>query len=364
LNHLHYNEYAVDRIMPDDDVFKFSVLREPGAQLESTIDYYRTNMGSLKKLVEDVEAGLNTENGDKTVSSVKMMHTFLQNPYDYYQTTLNMPSSKKFEHMIHNGQLYDFGLETDSFQTADKMIPEDQVMQFIHKISKTFDFIAITEYFDESLILLGEILCWPLEQLAYFSINQRHDPKSKVEQSNLEALKNYANNHWNRYDFLFYQHMNNTFWRQAEEYGIERLNSQVEKLRILNKKLAERCLHPVWADKPAKTWADVNITRYNLNSDRVSMPEVCSQAVRAEQPYLKRILNSQILDGEDIYAKKKASKAFKTSKSTGSSTGSLADSSTGGLISSSVVSDTEENDLTKNERWLAEYGIKSKSLFT
>lgn len=122
LNHLHYNEYAVDRIMPDDDVFKFSVLREPGAQLESTMDYYRTNMGSLKKLVGDVEAGLNRENADKTVSSVKMMHRFLQNPYEYYQTTLNMPSSKKFEHMIHNGQLYDFGLETDSLQTTDKMI--------------------------------------------------------------------------------------------------------------------------------------------------------------------------------------------------------------------------------------------------
>lgn len=93
-------------------------------------------------------------------------------------------------------------------------------MQFIHKISKTFDFIAITEYFDESLILLGEILCWPLEQLAYFSINQRHDAKTKNEQSNLEALKNYGNNHWNRYDFLFYQHMNKTFWQQAEEYRL------------------------------------------------------------------------------------------------------------------------------------------------
>ena len=214
------------------------------------------------------------------------------------------------------------------------MLSEDQLISFINRISETFDFIAINEYFDESLILLGEILCWPLEQLAYFSINQRHDQKSQVEQANLDALKKYANNHWNRYDYLFYQHMNRTFWQQAEEYrlfeeikekkisffylnstfklpyGLEKLKIQVEKLRALNQKLADRCLHPVWADKPTKTWADVNITRYNLKADHDNIPEVCSQAVRAEQAYLKRILNSQILDGEDIYAKKKAVKAM------------------------------------------------------
>ena len=78
----------------------------------------------------------------------------------------------------------------------------------------------------------------------------------------------------------------------------------------MNQQLADRCLHPKWADKPTKTWADVNITRYNLKADQDNIPEVCSQAVRAEQPYLKRILNSQILEGEDIYAKKKANKAF------------------------------------------------------
>ena len=126
------------------------------------------------------------------------------------------------------------------------------------------------------------------------------------------------------------------------------MNSQVEKLRILNKKLAERCLHPVWADKPAKTWADVNITRYNLKSDRDDMPEVCSQAVRAEQPYLKRILNSQILDGEDIYAKKKASKAMKAGGSIGSWPGSSTGSLTESLNGSST--DFEETSLTENER--------------
>ena len=63
------------------------------------------------------------------------------------------------------------------------------LLAFIKKVSETFDFIAINEYFDESIILLGEILCWPLEQLAYFSINQRHNQKSKTELANFEALK-------------------------------------------------------------------------------------------------------------------------------------------------------------------------------
>ena len=72
-----------------------------------------------------------------------------------------------------NQQLYDMGIkEIDSFNAA-------VAQKEIDRLKNEFDFVMITEMLEESLVLLAQHLCWPLEWVAYISHNVRK-PDTKV----------------------------------------------------------------------------------------------------------------------------------------------------------------------------------------
>ena len=58
------------------------------------------------------------------------------------------------------------------------MNDESEINAAIDEIIKQFDFIMISDYMDESLILLKEELCLQISDIVFFSINKRSDPNS------------------------------------------------------------------------------------------------------------------------------------------------------------------------------------------
>ena len=73
-----------------------------------------------------------------------------------------------------NQQLYDLGIrEIDSFNA-------DVARREINRLTHEFDFVMIAEMLEESLVLLAQHLCWPLEWVAYISHNVRK-PDTKVK---------------------------------------------------------------------------------------------------------------------------------------------------------------------------------------
>ncbi|NXF00429.1 G3ST4 sulfotransferase, partial [Menura novaehollandiae] len=63
---------------------------------------------------------------------------------------------------------------------------------------------------------------------------------------------------WNRLDWELYSHLNRSFWRRAESFGIPRLRREVSELRERRERLAGMCLRgggPV----PAKAIPDGNL---------------------------------------------------------------------------------------------------------
>ena len=61
------------------------------------------------------------------------------------------------------------------------MTNETEVNAAIDEIMKQFDFIMISDYMEESLILLKEELCLQISDIVFFSINKRSDFDSKLE---------------------------------------------------------------------------------------------------------------------------------------------------------------------------------------
>ena len=50
----------------------------------------------------------------------------------------------------------------------------------VTEIDDIFDLILVSDYFDESMVLLSDLLCWPIEEFACLALNARkqtpHDP--------------------------------------------------------------------------------------------------------------------------------------------------------------------------------------------
>ena len=52
-----------------------------------------------------------------------------------------------------------------------KLFDHKRAYDIAFGIIKNFDLVMITEHFDESMILMANLLCWPLEFVASFNNN-------------------------------------------------------------------------------------------------------------------------------------------------------------------------------------------------
>ena len=135
------------------------------------------------------------------------MDLFLSQPKKYFAHV--MSKNQYFKVSMHNEQLYDFGLEHND--TDD----EEKVMNKIRELESAFDLVMITEYFDESLLLLRKLLCWRMEDVVYLKHGVRSaDYRKKNNDSLADKIRE-----WNKADLMLYNHFNETFWRKVLEYG-------------------------------------------------------------------------------------------------------------------------------------------------
>ncbi|XP_028942962.1 galactose-3-O-sulfotransferase 4-like, partial [Antrostomus carolinensis] len=193
----------VQKLMPND-TFYFSIIRDPGTLGESAFSYYRAVAPAFRR-------------------APSLTH-FLNNPQFFYD------SEARGNHYARNLQWFDFGLPITRNQTLLTMI--------LQQLETTFHFILLTEYFDESLILLRHALCWPDEDIMVFTQNSRFfgdiPPISPLQMTRFRA--------WNDLDWVLYTHLNRSFWKRAESFGAARLRREVDRLRQRRAALARRCL--------------------------------------------------------------------------------------------------------------------------
>lgn len=167
--------------MPED-TFYFSILRHPVAMMESIFIYY------------------------KSIPAFRKTHSlddFLDNSSKDYN------SSVTNNHYAHNILAFDFGFDNNIAFDAEDL--EEKASMAIAAIERDFHIILISEYFDESMILLKHALCWSLEDVVSFKLN------SRSEQTRHQLLPNTAEKikRWNALDWRIYLHFNTTFWHKV-----------------------------------------------------------------------------------------------------------------------------------------------------
>lgn len=142
-----------------------------------------------------------------------------------------------------NQMSWDLGMVSNHFENV------EMINKHIDMVEKDFDFIMMFEHFDASLVLLANLLQWPLEQVAYLPLNTRNDTFKEIlsnEDANRLKIINMADN-------MLYDRFLQQFKVKINEYGKEKLKRGMARLMAINQEIIEMCVESKTNTGYAKT---------------------------------------------------------------------------------------------------------------
>ena len=101
-----------------------------------------------------------------------------------------------------------------------------------------FDLVMISERMDESMVLVADALCLPLEDIISLKNNARK--KDKIQKMTDDDKAVVAR--FQRLDQALYEYFNKRLDEKIRSYGVLRMASDVARLRVLNQQLYEHCV--------------------------------------------------------------------------------------------------------------------------
>ncbi|KAM9543353.1 uncharacterized protein ACIB01_011198 [Guaruba guarouba] len=259
-------ELLVQKVVSSSAVY-FSILRNPVQLMESSFVYYK---------------------GTSAFSRAHSLEEFLSQPYHYYN-----PANSD-SHYAKNLMTFDFGFNPDGEVTAER------VQLMLNVIEASFDLLLISEYFDESMVLLKEMLCWDLDSVVSFPLNIRDSStKLPLPDTIVEKIKD-----WNRLDWEIYIYFNRTFWERIDrDIGRERMQQEVKALRDRQAELARTCLQGTGSVAPKDIkdsslrplqHGNAKILGYNLKQGlHKEMEHMCRRLVTPELQYSSILYKKQ-----------------------------------------------------------------------
>ncbi|NXY90075.1 G3ST2 sulfotransferase, partial [Alcedo cyanopectus] len=265
-HHMRFLLPEVQKVVSHSAIY-FSILRNPVQLMESSFVYYK---------------------GASAFSHVHSLEEFLSQPYLYYN-----PANRD-SHYARNLMTFDFGFNPNGEVSAKR------VQHMLEAIEASFDLLLISEYFDESMVLLKEMLCWDLDSVVSFPLNSRDSStKSPLPDSIVEKIKN-----WNRLDWEIYTHFNRTFWERIDrDIGRERMQREVKVLQARRAELAKTCLQGMGSVAPKDIkdsslrplqHGNAKILGYNLKKGLDKETEsMCRRLVTPELQYSSTLYKKQ-----------------------------------------------------------------------
>ncbi len=132
---------------------------------------------------------------------------------------------------------FDWGVSPQAFDMDPQAI-QDKIQQ----LDDQFDLVLIAERMEESLVLLADRLCWPLEYVTHLDLNVRKPERTvRLEKDERTTLGN-----WLNFDTEIYDHFCQRFDEHVAQFNSMgrpgRMEEQVRLLRESNRQLQERCV--------------------------------------------------------------------------------------------------------------------------
>lgn len=244
-HHSRYYHDQVRSVMYEDAAF-VTILRHPAQVYESIYDYYKFQRVYNLSFEDFLSLG--------------------EIPKKF--------ENRYFDRIGFNQMSFDLGFDEEDFNDSEK------VDEFVKKIDREFDLVLMSEWMDASLVLLAEMMNWPLENVMSLKLNSRA-PDSIYKMSEEEEKRVLE---LNRADYVLYTHFLNKFKSKIKEYGEDRMKRDIERLLALNTRLHFRCVQSL----NMKGFGHTQAYKLRDEGDRK-----CFYAARGELPFTDELRNLQ-----------------------------------------------------------------------
>ncbi|CAH1273847.1 GAL3ST1 [Branchiostoma lanceolatum] len=211
-NHFTYNKTWLRSRFPADTAY-ISIIREPSNQLRSATNYYY-----LPQLMK--------------IKSKNPVKTFLENPWKY----------KKLSeaHFAYCNVTWDPSRNFMSFDLgypAEGAEDKERAQKYIRELETDFTLVLLLDYLDESLVLLGRLMCWELQDILYVHKNNRHYSYKTYVPSQKELAKL---RRWKAVDYLLFDTFNASLWRKIAAQGKDFFD-EVKHFKEVNTQVSTYC---------------------------------------------------------------------------------------------------------------------------
>lgn len=213
--HIRFNKGPINSVFPKRSAKYITIIRNPIDRFKSAWIFYN---------FQKHHAGISNNSHALTSNSFLKSTNALQ---EIQERLTKTKVAFIFNH-ISNSNLFDMGLEQEDIQNM------TLVKSYIDIMDREFDLVMITDYFDESLILLKRLLCWEFEDIVYIKLRVT----SKRLELEEEVKKNILT--WNHADVILFDHFNKTFWRNILQAG-STFYEDLKTFRRINQEYEASC---------------------------------------------------------------------------------------------------------------------------
>ncbi|XP_070568177.1 galactosylceramide sulfotransferase-like [Ptychodera flava] len=254
---IYHNKTVFDYLIAGRPKY-ITILREPVQQFVSFFRFFQLPERYMRIRAHSPEERL------------EYLEVFLRQPSNYSNRARLRNRSIYIPNR--NPQFFDLGLPLQQMDA-----PSD-VARALSRIETDFDLVLITEYLDESLLVLKKKFCWEMNDILYFKINVVHPNGTKLPEGLIQKTKN-----WNSADVILYEHFNRTLWREVGKYG-PTFERDLLDLRKRLEDLKNECIEG--QVKNARTHKYVNVLKRNASV-------LCQDLNRNIFSYFARITRKQ-----------------------------------------------------------------------
>ena len=257
-SHTRYNQKPMNYLFPKTTTKYVTILRNPVDQYESVFNYM--GLGNVHGFGREPR---------------KSLEEFLSTGIEF-KDVFETETSR----LVRNPMSFDLGLAYKFYQNV------TAIEEYIAFLDKEFDLIMITDYFDESVVLLKRLLCWELDDILYFKSNERQDKERAVDLS--EDVKENIKR-WNAADKLLFHYFNQTFWYKIKMEG-EGFYDDLAAFRHKREQISRLCLTDgtslqlQYANKYVKAVS----LKHNLTGKTRDHCEIMSRSENSYLAYLRR----------------------------------------------------------------------------
>ncbi|GFR60453.1 galactose-3-O-sulfotransferase 3 [Elysia marginata] len=296
-SHVIYDKEQLSIYFPETAP-RVAILREPLRQTISALVYYAIKFPSSALMAGVAKHPADPING------------FLEYPEDFCPAEGQASATHSF---INNRMSIDLGLSPREIQFSirNQTIAEN----FIRKLEKELDLVLISDYFDESMVLLRRHLHWPMKDIMYLKVNTSPQIQNTSVWNSTPKLNSTINatfHQWAFYDYAIYNHFLTIFLRKIESECL--FYEEVGVYKLMQNDVVKYCrnaTHQASLQVPAGKWNEAfsvsaaDCTLMSTGENNMIDTARKRQLERRRMYYLKMLRHSQTRQQLPFYINRK-----------------------------------------------------------